>query len=180
MPVPDFSPGEVLTAAAMDSIGLWLVKTQTVGAGVSSVTVTGAFSADYQNYKIIYTGGTHSAAQDIGMQLGSTNTGYYGARIALFYSSDTFNFARNNNADRWGFVGTGSSTGAYCNFDLLNPFATTRTIVNAPNIAATATAAVAGSYNGVLDNATSYTAFTFLPTGGTLTGGTIRVYGYRN
>jgi hypothetical protein len=180
MPVPDFAPGEVLTAAAMDSIGLWLVKTQTVGAGVASVTVTGAFSADYQNYKIIYTGGTHSAANDIQLQLGATTTGYYGARISLFYSSDTFNFARNNNSASFGFAGTGSSTGAYCNFDLLNPFATTRTIINAPNIANTSTAAVAGSYNGFLDDATSYTAFTFIATSGTLTGGTIRVYGYRN
>ena len=179
MPVPDFSPGEVLTSAAMDSIGSWLVKSQTVGSGVASVTVTGAFSGDYDNYRIIYTGGTHSAAQDIQCQMGATTTGYYGARIALFYTSDTFNYARNNNGASWGFVGTGSSVGAYCNFELLNPFTATRTIVNAPTIANTSSAAVAGTYNGFLDNATSYTAFTLIPTSGTLTGGTIRVYGYR-
>jgi hypothetical protein len=33
---------------------------------------------------------------------------------------------------------------------------------------------------GFLNNTTSYTAFTFTPSSGTLTGGTIRVYGYRN
>jgi hypothetical protein len=179
MTFPSFSSGEVLRAADMNAVGLWLVKTQTVGTGVSSVTVTGAFSADYDNYKILYTGGSHSAAQDIGLQLGSTTTGYYGARIALFYTSDTFNYARNNNSASFGFVGTGSTVGAYCNFELLNPFTSTRTIVNAPTIGNTSSAAVAGTYNGFLDNSTSYTAFTIIPTGGTLTGGTISVYGYR-
>jgi hypothetical protein len=38
---PDFSSGAVLTAAQMNSVGLWLVKTQTVGTTVSSVAVTG-------------------------------------------------------------------------------------------------------------------------------------------
>jgi hypothetical protein len=38
---PDFSSGAVLTAAQMNSVGLWLVKTQTVGTAVSSVAVTG-------------------------------------------------------------------------------------------------------------------------------------------
>ena len=31
---------------------------------------------------------------------------------------------------------------------------------------------------GFLDNATSYTAFTLTPSSGTITGGTIAVYGY--
>jgi hypothetical protein len=163
----------------MNSVGMWLIKSQTVGSAVSSVTVSSAFSTDYDNYKILYTGGTHSAAQDIGLQLGSTTTGYYGARIALFYTSDTFNYARNNNSASFGFVGTGSTVGAYCNFELLNPFTSTRTIVNAPTIGNTSSAAVAGTYNGFLDNSNSYTAFTLIPTGGTLTGGTISVYGYR-
>jgi hypothetical protein len=180
MSYPSFITGEILTAADMNAVGMWLVKTQTVGTGVSSVTVTGAFSADYDNYKILYTGGTHSTAQDIGLQLGSTTTGYYGARIALFYNSDTFNYARNNNSASFGFIGTGSTVGSYCNFELLNPFTSTRTIVNAPTIANTSSASVAGTYNGFLDNSNSYTAFTLIPTASTLTGGTIRVYGYRN
>jgi hypothetical protein len=33
---------------------------------------------------------------------------------------------------------------------------------------------------GVLKDTTQYTAFTLTPSAGTLTGGTIRVYGYRN
>ena len=66
MPVPDFSPGEVLTAAAMDSIGLWKITPTTVaGSGVSisgsnvlftsaaNISVNGVFSADFDFYKVI-------------------------------------------------------------------------------------------------------------------------------
>ena len=62
---PTFSSGAVLTAAQMNSVGMWLVKTQTVGTAVSSVTVTGAFSADYDNYLILMSGGTGSDSASI-------------------------------------------------------------------------------------------------------------------
>jgi hypothetical protein len=42
-----------------------------------------------------------------------------------------------------------------------------------------AAATVAGSSIGLHQVATSYSAFTITPTSGTLTGGTITVYGYR-
>jgi hypothetical protein len=53
MPVPDFSPGEVLTAAAMDSIGLWLIeKKDVVAAGI--IDFTSVFSSDYSGYRLIF------------------------------------------------------------------------------------------------------------------------------
>ena len=55
MTYPVFATGDVLNASDMNAVGLWLVKTQTIGSGVGSVAVTGAFSADYDNYKIIVT-----------------------------------------------------------------------------------------------------------------------------
>ena len=183
MAIQTFTSGQILTAADTNTYlansGLVYIMSQTVGSGVSSVTVSSAFSTDYDNYKILYTGGTQSAAQDVGMRLGSTTTGYYGARLSVFYNADTLNYGRNDNSASWGFVGTGSTVGAYCNFELLNPFTATRTIVNAPTIANTVSGSIAGSFNGFLDNATSYTAFTLIPTSSTLTGGTITVYGYR-
>jgi hypothetical protein len=51
MPVPDFSPGEVLTAAAMDSIGLWKIA-----SGALSGTATNfvdCFPTDYTNFRIV-------------------------------------------------------------------------------------------------------------------------------
>jgi hypothetical protein len=179
MPVPDFTPGEVLTAAAMDSIGLWLVKTQTVGTAVPNVVVTGAFSADFDNYRITYTGGTTSATTNIVMVMGATTTGYYAQTIYQQYASALAPLANvpDNNGAAWNYIGGGgAATFARVALDLYNPFLATRTVVSSQY----ATQTVAGATNGFLNNTTSYTGFTFGCGAGTLTGGTIRVYGYRN
>ena len=49
---PDFTAYTSLAAASLNKVGLWLVKTQAVGSGVSSVTVSSCFSADYDNYLV--------------------------------------------------------------------------------------------------------------------------------
>jgi hypothetical protein len=53
MPVPDFSPGEVLTAAAMDSIGMWELGTMTFSASQSQ-TIDGVFSSSYRRYLVLW------------------------------------------------------------------------------------------------------------------------------
>jgi hypothetical protein len=178
MPVPDFSPGEVLTAAAMDSIGLWLVKTQAVGTGVSSVTVTDAFSADYDNYKIVYNGGVSSASSELRMVLGSTSTGYYQNVIYTAWIN-TVQAASTANGARWSVTGGLDADGAYANFDLFNPFLAKRTIIGGSFVSPDSDR-VGGFMSGYVANTTSYTDFTFDASTGTMTGGTIRVYGYRN
>jgi hypothetical protein len=178
MPVPDFSPGEVLTAAAMDSIGLWLVKTQTVGTTVSSVTVTDAFSADYDNYKIVYNGGVSSVSGELRMVLGSTSTGYF-QNIIFTNWNNTVNAASVADGARWNITGGLDPDGIYANFDLFNPFTARRTMIGGPFVAPDADR-VGGFMSGYVANTTSYTAFTLDASTGTMTGGTIRVYGYRN
>jgi hypothetical protein len=62
------------------------------------------------------------------------------------------------------------------NIDLFSPFLSDETVYNGWYINEGS-----GGYSvGFLDNTTSYTAFTIAPGSGTLTGGTIRVYGYAN
>jgi hypothetical protein len=161
----------------MDSIGLWLVKTQTVGATVPSVTVTDAFSADYDNYKIVYTGGTSSTTAALRVTLGGSTTAYYGTLVYGTFSSSTVSGNVNdNNGAQWTYVGASTSDFARLAMELQNPFASTRTFISSTY----SDVGNAGSFNGYLGNNTSHTAFTITPTGGTLTGGTIRVYGYRN
>ncbi len=177
MTFPVFNVGDVLTAADMNAAGLWLVKTQTVGAGVSSVNVTGAFSADYANYRITWTGGTMSATDTVRMVLGGAATGYYMTFVYGTYAATTIlSNVNDNNAVRWNNVGAGSTNFASVRLDLYNPQATTRTLMAAQVVWPT----ISGSAHGFLDNATSYTDFTLSPGSGTMTGGTIRVYGYRN
>jgi hypothetical protein len=177
MPVPDFSPGEVLTAAAMDSIGLWLVKTQTVGTGVPSVTVTGAFSADYDNYYVTWTGGAQSADTNVALQLGSTNTGYYGAFLYGINTVNTPFAAAVLNAASFTFFAGGNSDGSQGSATIYGPNLAKKTYMDA-DINGYST--VSGHFNGREDSNTQHTSFTLIPNSGTLTGGTIRVYGYRN
>jgi hypothetical protein len=175
MPVPDFSPGEIWTAGAADSIGLWLVKSQPVGTGVSSVTVTGAFSADFDNYLITYEGGIASSQASVGLQLGSTTANYYSAGLGYTWAGLVSNFNLSNTAN-FGIVGYATTTFSNVECSLFGPFATRRTTMRMNT--ASSTQQLVGS--GYQDSATSFTAFTFLFGAATVTGGTIRVYGYRN
>jgi hypothetical protein len=184
MTYPVFASGDVLNASDMNGVGLWLVKSQMVGTGVSSVTVTGAFSADYDNYKIIYSGGQSSMAVNLSLQLavGGTvsSTAYFGALVWVNRSTGAVAGATDNNSAQFAFAGgaAGANDGAVSlNCDLLNPFLTKRTRIHNAQVAYDV---VYGTYTGLHDLGTSYDGFKITPGAGTLTGGTIRVYGYRN
>ena len=173
---PTFSSGAVLTAAQMNSVGMWLIKTQTIAAAVSSVTVTGAFSADYDNYLITLANGTLSANQAIHIRLGSKVTNY---KTQLNYA------AYNNTPASLGsttdtvftYPIAGTTTGFFGNVNVGSPFLTQNTFVNS----AWNSPSEAGTFVGQTGDTTSYTAFTLIVAGGaTFTGGTIRVYGMRN
>ena len=155
--------------------GLQLIKKQTIGSGVSSVNVTGAFSATYENYKIIVSGGVQSDDNANSLKLGASVTGY---NYSLIYSSFTVATplaAVSNAATIFPFVGGGDSNGSFMNVDVMQPFLAKYTRVasntygNSTNI---------GILNGFHKVATSYTDFTIVAGSGTFTGGTIYVYGY--
>ena len=154
--------------------GLRLVKKQTIGTAVSSVNVTGAFSATYDNYKIMIGGGVSSAAATgLNLKLGATATGYYNGLIFVSYAGTVGNNT-NNNGSVFTNVGAGETTALFFDVELLNPFLTKNTGMRA-NYHDNANA---GTQNGYLNAATSYTDFTITPSTGTITGGTIYVYGY--
>jgi hypothetical protein len=175
---------EVLTSADTNTYlansGLVYVKSQTVGTGVSTVTVTGAFSADYDNYRITWTGGTMSALGLVTVYMGaSTGSGYYGARTSATVGG-TFSGAGDNNTGLWNYVNAGNSSFTQTAFDLYNPFTAKPTHIDSMYQEPNAGSSVFGRFVGLLDNTTSYTSFTIDPQGAiTMTGGTITVYGYR-
>ena len=172
---PTFSVGATLTAAQMNAVGLWLVKSQTVGTGVSSVTVTGAFSTDYDNYRIIYSGGVGSVTANLALRLGSATTSYYGFGVYGTFGSTAVLGINDNNAARFGYVGGCDTSGATMIADLRMPFASVATYISAPIDTGTSF----GTYSGRYFPTTSFTDFTMFPDSGTITGGTIRVYGFR-
>jgi hypothetical protein len=176
---PTFTNGTALYQESLNAIGLWLVKSQAVGTGVSSVNVTGAFSADYDNYKIVYSGGAQGGIGGIvTLKLGASGTGYYNTLVyGNSYAVPTATGASTNNGAVWNFAGFGDPNMLFVNFELMQPFAAKYTGLTYSYISAT-NAGLGSGYHGV---ATSYSDFTITATGGlTLTGGTIRVYGYRN
>jgi hypothetical protein len=175
MTYPTFNSGDVLTAAEMNAVGLWLVKSQTIGSAVASVAVTGAFSSDYDNYKIIVSGGASSAQAFLTLQLGASTTGYYYANSGVTYAGAAFvGGVSNGSSFQAGsaFIGNG----LIANVELQNPFLAKYTFSQSSGMNTTFATPSIG-YHGV---ATSYTGFTIAVTSGTMTGGTIKIYGYRN
>lgn len=178
MTFPNFAAGEVLTSADMNAVGLWLVKTQTIGSGVTSVVCSDAFSANYDNYKIVISGGVTGSPGSITMQLnnstGSTYRmyGYYGS-----FSIATLNPYGPTANTLWTDIGIGNNGGYMANIDLFSPF------LSKPTLGTTWTVSVATAYHfALVDSSTaSNTGFTLTGLGGnSFTGGTIRVYGMRN
>jgi len=175
MSFPSFASGEVLTAADMNAVGLWLVKTQTIGTGVTSVTVSGAFSATYNNYKILIDGGSASTNANLILTLGSKTSNY---RSNLIYSSWTTNIQAIGSTTATGMIYAGniSPSGQFLNVELISPFLSTNTFSTGHWSSSNDT----GVSQMQTNDTTSYTAFTLTCGAGNMTGGTIRVYGYRN
>ena len=172
-------PDETGTVALTSNVGLVLVKSQAVTGTASSVVVTNAFSAAYDNYEIIYTG-TSLAGTDAQFicQLGSATTNY---RTTLLYNvnSTTPVGATTNAQAGFPWVGGGSGNDAYAHFKLFTPFLTRHTRMETSSYIAWPDAGF-GHASGVHSAFTSFTDFTLSSTAGSFTGGTIRVYGYRN
>ena len=159
--------------------GLVLISSTTIGTTVASVTVTGAFSATYDNYLIVVTGGATSTDSSLSLTLGATATGYYSSGITVDYTSTTVNGTAATNAANWLNLVRGSTNGLNGAITLNDPFNAKQTHFGSNGSRGTTT----GNFNmlfGYLANSTSYTAFTLTTGTGTITGGTVRLYGYAN
>lgn len=177
---PIFSVGATLTSAQMNAVGLWLVKTQTVGTGVASVNVANCFSSDYDNYLIQYVGGTLSAASDMSFYFGTTApaNGYSMSQNYVRYDTGVNGVSTVNNQPQWTFVGGGDTNGCFINMTVYNPNTTRYKYMTFQGLSASVFT-VQGT--GVFTGTTAQTGFTFDPPGAvTMSGGTIRVYGYRS
>ena len=165
------------TVFGLGASALTLVKTQTIGTAVSSTVVTDAFSTTYDNYKIIINGGVCSTDCYLGLKLGASATGYYSFMIFGQWSGPTVTGSASSNGANFLYAGDGSVDGNFMNADLLNPYLAkyTRTGSNF----AYQTVVGSGYSSGIHKVATSYTDFTIAPNTGTMTGGTIYVYGYK-
>ena len=180
MPVPDFSPGEVLTAAAMDSIGLWLISTTTVTSAASEILCANVFSSSYANYRIVVENIDLTIAGGIRLQFrdatgnlaqGHDNAGYF---VTMAAAPASGVYGNTNQASfQIGFSDTGNTVALSA--DIYRPNINGQTVV-------TSYGADSGSLNIVSARQTEtkiITGFRLFGASGNISG-TVRVYGYRN
>jgi hypothetical protein len=161
------------------SPGLILVKTQTIGTGVTSIPVTDVFNSFYDNYLITLSGGASSATGEMSMTFGSTSSGYHSQFIFTSWNN-TISADSTKTGSRFNYVGSANPNGLHMSLQVLSPNLAKWTRVFTGGMG-DGTSYV-GFMSGLLNNTTQYTGFTLSTPGGTVTftGGTIRVYGYRN
>ena len=184
MAVKTFTTGEVLTAADTNTYlansGLVFVKQVTVGSGVSTVNVTSCFSSTYTNYRVMWQGIAASANSYMGVKLlvGTTVNAANGQGNTFYVATAAAGGLTNANYANALVLEAGNVTTSSDNagwIEVQQPFATKYTYTQA--------CSADNNYlrwaNFVMTNATSYDGIQLLPGSGTLTGGTITVYGYR-
>ena len=179
MAIKTFTTGEVLTAADTNTYlansGLVYVTSATVGTAVSSVTLTGAFNSTYDAYEIVYTGGVSSSLADIYLQMtGITAGNYFSAGAFNTSGSGAYNGIGVSSGTSW-YIGNCTTTSYGIRTTVHNPNLTKNTYYRSDF----ASDFCSGWAGGVINVTTSVTGFTINPTAGTITGGTITVYGYR-
>jgi hypothetical protein len=177
-----FTAGQVLTAAQMttlqDNSGLQHITTQTIGTTVSSVAVANVFSSTFDNYLIQIVGGVATNNDYLLLQLGATTTGYYWAGYYSDYGAANLVSQRGSNVASFR-IGSCTTNSLFANANVFGPNLAKRTSY-ATSFAESITGGTGQNAGGFLNDATQYTGFTVLAAAGTLTGGTIRVYGYGN
>ena len=146
----------------------------------------GAFTGTYDAYKIFLTNVTMSstaAGTSMWMRMhdgtnpNAANYNYGIPRVDLAAGTvSSFFAAAGTNGI---LIGTGTGDKFGTNFDVTNPFFATHTIFTGISVSQITTG-YTGAGAGMHQSSVSYPAFDIRPSTGTLTGGTIRIYGYNN
>jgi hypothetical protein len=170
---------QVSGGTAVGNSGLVYVASQTVGSGVASVTVSNCFSSTYDNYFIVMSNGAVVSSYGAYLRFslaGVTTNLWYGAGYYMTNATGLYGF--NNAGTAYGYAGIGE-TGSYgFKIDIQSPFLTKQKDFMTQYIGG-GTSTYSGIYNAHCNSSASCASFTITPDSGTLTGGTITVYGYR-
>lgn len=179
MAIKTFTTGEVLTASDTNTYlansGLVFVTSATIGTGVATATISNCFSSTYDDYRITFSRiGNSSSSTDLSLQLSSITGAVYA--FAGYYQLTgvaTINtFAATTTTMPLGSLNGTLSNRAICE-------------ISSPNLATAKTAITDTSSNYLTSRVGCHVTSTVQSTGftisvtGTMTGGTITVYGYR-
>jgi hypothetical protein len=163
---------------AFDSIGMWLVKDVTIGVGATSVPVTDCFTEDYDNYRVTVGFNDCNSSTTLRLQFtGLTGSNYFSNGYRIAWQS-TFTNILSGAETSWNLGETFSGFASTAILDIINP---QRSISRTFGQSSMAAPGFATNYLHQVTVITSTTGFTIsLASGGTMTGGSIRVYGYKN
>lgn len=184
MTYPTFTTGEVLTAAAMNAVGLWKITSVsfTNATSASPVDIVGCFSSDYTNYEIMFNTTAGTANAEVGCRLLSGTTPAAGSDYRWAGTGST-----NTNASSDG--GTLTQTYFPVTFLTANgtvsapircfqPQVAVRTVFVSDWLYDDGGTLISRRYHGQHNLAVSYTGLRIYTLTGSMTG-TATVYGYR-
>jgi hypothetical protein len=186
MPVPDFSPGEVLTAAAMDQVGLYKVAEGTLSS--TATNIVGCFSSNFRNYKIVLDQVSLDPSGLIYWQLlddiTPNTTNYRWALLGLTGLNVAVNTSTNV-VQPAAFTGIENAAGVsniiLCTLtmDMMGPFIAQRTFSHTSSISFPSPNAF--RYGHTMHNdSTAYDGIRFLTQSASTMAGNYTVYGYRD
>jgi hypothetical protein len=203
MAIKTFTTGEVLTASDTNTYlansGLVAVTpsavtngtiisgtaSATVNATQSTVVLKDVFSSTFDSYRVVISNLTMSntlgttnmfAKLHDGTNPASTNYNYGIVRIDMASSAVQGTGAQGSTNGVLFGSGTGDKFGA--SFDVINPNLATHTLFNGLQWIQVS-GGYSGAGGGMHQTSTAYTSLQIAPSTGTMTGGTITVYGYR-
>lgn len=182
---PDAGMVQILpTSVAVGSGSSTITGNGTVTfSGASSVSLNGIFTADYDNYRFVFTTTSNSATGYLNMRLRSAGTDVTGANysscvVQAAYGNTTLgNDAGGNTQTTWNRFGyyDGTTDAFSTTGDILLPFVSAFTSFNNTK----ARQGYGSEWStGVYRATTSVDGITIYPGGGNITG-SIQVYGYR-
>jgi hypothetical protein len=180
MTFPSFSSGEVLRAADMNAVGMWLIGSTTF-TNTATPFINGCFTSDYQNY-LVKVNLTASASADVSFRMRfGTNTPDGGAvydRYAYYWSGGIVNFNGFNSVNGYLTDTTNSNNRGVAELNLYSPNEVAHTTTTSYGWGGSSGAVY--SIINRIETTTQYTGIE-LTTGGAATlSGSLRVYGYRN
>jgi hypothetical protein len=184
---PDFTTGQVLTAAQMNAVGLWLIDE----VALTTVTnnISNVFSSDFNAYKIVVSNLNNATTSTRLVSLRFRNASgndsdanyFFGYNLHYGGTSAT-SAASGQTSSELAYIGDSANDCGAITMDIMNPFLSTvatvywyTAITWQPNVSAF----VIRNGGGGIAETTSYTGFSIIGTTDNLSG-TVRVYGYRN
>ena len=172
---------EVLTSADTNTYlansGLVYITQATIGSAVSSVNITSCFSSTYDNYRVTVRANTATNQSALVLEYGtgtaiSTN---YKSYLHTEFVAWTSGIAANVTATSGAIISYCHSTNITGVCDVFGP----NLAVNTTTAGSYATDNNGGTTAGIQTDNTQFTSLHLVPLVGTITGGTITVYGYR-